>query len=68
MTPLIPEKPKTFQDVRRIMAMPSDFDLPAPDPWSDVEFEAFARQEPLPPNQSFQLPSEEPKEEQSCLF
>lgn len=43
---------------------PADFDPGPPSPWTDAEFEAFACQEPLPPNQSFQLPAEEPKTEE----
>lgn len=34
-------------------------EVPFPDPWTDAEFEVFAMQEPLPPNQGFQLPAEE---------
>jgi len=58
MTPLIPENNESaFQHVKRIMNQPIDISYNAP--WSDDEWEAYVRQEPLPQNQSFQLPSEE---------
>lgn len=48
----------TFRRIREIMAEPYD-DMEAPSPWTDEDFREYLRQEPLPPNQSFQLPSEE---------
>lgn len=52
-----------FQRIRRIMSLQPDFEpLPAT-PWTDDEFEAFARQEPLNPtdfpNAGMQLPANE---------
>lgn len=58
MTPPISQNSETpFQRVQRIMS--TDFDPGYPDPWTEAEFEEFARQEPLPPNQSASLPVEE---------
>jgi hypothetical protein len=60
MTPLISPKPESeFQKVKRIMSLPPDFDPNPADLWTDAEFAEYARQEPLPPNNIFQLPSEE---------
>jgi hypothetical protein len=41
------------------MAVQEQNNAPLPSPWTDEEFAEFANQEPLPPNQGFQLPAEE---------
>jgi hypothetical protein len=63
MQPLISPKPESeFQRVKRIMEMETEIESPAP--WTESEFQAYAGQEPLPPNQGLQLSAEEqPTEE-----
>jgi hypothetical protein len=64
MQPLISkekESESAFQKVRRIMReLETDYLPPAP--WTEKEWQEYVNQEPLPPNQPFQLNAEEPKE------
>jgi hypothetical protein len=57
-----PKPPTTFAEVRAIMQPPSEVEFPSP--WTDQEFLEFSQQEPLPPNQPFQLSAEEPNQEE----
>lgn len=59
MTQNNPKPESLFQQVRAIMSLPPDFDPEPAAPWTDTEFELYAGQEPLPPNQSASLPAEE---------
>lgn len=51
-----------FRALREYMKRPyieEEPDISYAAPWTDREWELYVSQEPLPPNQVFQLPSEE---------
>lgn len=51
-----------FRALREYMKRPyieEEPDISYGAPWTDQEWELYVSQEPLPPNHSFQLPSEE---------